>query len=477
MNHGSMTSNIPSPSPLAGPPTEFEGSFVGDLIDAGRLNAALARVASLHHADLARVISNLPRANAERLFVVLDAPLAAQVLAELDDALSEDLLEDVGPERLKRLLNALDSDDAADVMGRLPEEMALRVLPLLEAAEAIEGLMAYHEETAGGIMAKELVAVPPDWTVSQATEEVRRNRKTVEELYVIFVVDDGGRLNGFVSIKRLLLSPSNARIGDVMNEDVLSVTTDIDQEEVVRIMERYDLTSLAVVDDGHRLVGRVTIDDAIDVIREEAEEDYRRLSGITGDEEPSDTVGRITRGRLPWLLLGLVGAALAGSVIGVFEETIRRVSILAAFIPVVMAMAGNAGIQSSAIVVQGLASGDLWSTNIMRRLGKEVLVAVINGVALALAIMAVVILIFVAAADLLPESSVGQPVRLAITAGLSLFIVILIAAAIGTTIPLLLDRFGIDPALATGPFITTSNDIIGLVVFFVLATTLYLPFL
>ncbi len=475
-----MTSNSPSTSPLAGPPTEFEGSFVGDLgdlIDAGRLSAAFARVDGLHHADLARVISNLPRANAERLFVVLDAPLAAQVLAELDDALSEDLLEDVGPERLKRLLNALDSDDAADVMARLPEEMVQRVLPLLEAAEAIEGLMAYHEETAGGIMAKELVAVPPDWTVSQATEEVRRNRKTVEELYVIFVVDDGGRLKGFVSIKRLLLSPSDARIGDVMNEDVLSVTTDIDQEEVVRIMERYDLTSLAVVDDGHRLVGRVTIDDAIDVIREEAEEDYQRLSGITGDEEPSDTVGRITRGRLPWLLLGMVGAALAGSVIGAFEETIRRVSILAAFIPVVMAMAGNAGIQSSAIVVQGLASGDLWSTNIMRRLGKEVLVAVINGVALALAIMAVVVLIFVAAADLLPESSVGQPVRLAITAGLSLFIVILIAAAIGTTIPLLLDRVGIDPALATGPFITTSNDIIGLVVFFVLATTLYLPFL
>ena len=461
------------------PPKNFNGTLVeelGDLLDFGRVDAALARVAGLHHADVARAISNLSRADAEKLFVALPAPAAAAVLSELDDELCEDLLEDVGPERLKLLLDALDSDDAADVMARVLPGMAARVLPLLERGESIAKLMAYGEETAGGIMATELVAVPPSWTVSQATEEVRRNSRTVEELYKIFVVDDDRRLQGFVSIKRLLLSPSDALIGTVMNQAVLSVTPGIDQEEVVRIMERYDLISLAVVDEEKRLLGRVTIDDAIDVIREEAEEDYQRLSGITGDEEPSDTVGRITRGRLPWLLLGMVGAAFAGSVIGVFEETIRQVSILAAFIPVVMAMAGNAGIQSSAIVVQGLASGDMWSTNILRRLGKEVAVAVINGLALAVAIMAAVGLVFVAGADLLGLSGGVNAGRLAMTAGLSLFIVILIAAAIGTTIPLLLDRTGIDPALATGPFITTSNDIIGLVVFFLLATVFYLPF-
>jgi len=454
---------------------EAEAVFVGelgDLMDSGQREEVLARVSEMHHADLARVISNMSRAHAEALFVELKAPLAAGVLAELDDALCEDLLEDVGPGRITRLLNLLDSDDAADIMARLPEGMASLVLPRLEDSEAIKGLMAYGEETAGGIMAKELVAVSPTWTVSQATEEVRRNRETVEELYVIFVVDAERRLQGFVSIKRLLLSASDALIGEVMNSEVHSVTTDVDQEEVVRIMERYDLISLAVVDEKYRLMGRVTIDDAVDIIREEAEEDYQRLSGITGDEEPTDTIGRITRGRLPWLLLGMLGAALAGTVIGYFEETIRQVSILAAFIPIVMALAGNAGIQSSAIVVQGLASGDVWSANIMRRLGKEVVVATINGTALALAIAVIVVLIFAVGADFMAQV---QPMRLAITAGLACFIVILIAASIGTTIPLVLDRLGIDPALATGPFITTSSDIISLVVFFLLATSFYLP--
>ena len=449
-----------------------------NILAAGGRAAALLRVKDLHPADLARVISHLPRDHAETLFFGLPASVGADVLSDLDDAFCAELLEDVGPERLTRLLDELDTDDAADVLARLEEEVVAHVLPSLADAVAIKALLAYDEETAGGIMATEFVAVPPDWSVAEATEEVRRNAETVEEIFVIFVVDKAGRLEGFVSLKRLLLSPAEALIGSIVKPDVLSVTTDIDQEEVARIMERYDLVSLAVVNDDHSLVGRITIDDAIDVIREEAEEDYQRLSGITGDEDPTDSVTRIMRGRLPWLFLGMVGAAFAGSVIGVFEETIQRVSILAAFIPVVMAMAGNAGIQSSAIMVQGLASGGVWSTNMMRRLGKEIVVACVNGLALALAIVLLVVLVFVAGAEFMPEvvRLVEAPVRLAITAGLSLFIVILLAAATGTTIPLILDRLGIDPALATGPFITTSNDIIGLLVFFVLATLLYLPF-
>ena len=221
-----------------------------------------------------------------------------------------ELLEEAAPERLTKLIDELDTDDAADVLAQLDDDVREKVLPALEDADDIRDLMAYDEETAGGIMATELVAVPPGWTVAQATEEVRRNAETVEEIFVIFVVDGEGRLQGFVSLKRLLLSPSEAAIGLVMRTDVHSVTTDIDQEDVVRIMERYDLVSLAVTDDARRLVGRITIDDAIDVAREEAEEDYQRLSGITGDEEPTDSVARITRGRLPWLFLGLVGAGV-----------------------------------------------------------------------------------------------------------------------------------------------------------------------
>ena len=281
-----------------------------------------------------------------------------------------------------------------------------------------------------------------------------------------------------MTVRRLLLSPAEARIGDIVRTDVRYVTTDVDQEEVARTMERYDLVSLAVVDNERRLVGHVAIDDAMDVILEEAEEDYQRLSGITGDEEPTDSVFRITRGRLPWLFLGMIGAVFAGSVIGVYEENIRRASVLAAFIPVVMAMAGNAGIQSSAIIVQGLASGEVWSANMFRRLGKELLVAIVNGLALAMMMLVVVLLLFgwVATVWSSVVMPAPEPVRLAVTAGLSLFAVIVLAAVIGVATPIMLDRIGVDPALATGPFITTSNDIIGLIVFFMLATTLYLPF-
>ena len=460
---------------------EVDEQLVDDisaLLETEQRGMVLNLVADLHPADLARLISHLPRDEAEQLFHWLPAEVAADVVDDLDDTFRADLLEEVETERLTEIIDELDTDEAADVLGDLPEAVASQVLPELEDAADVRELLAYDEETAGGIMATELVAVPPTWTVAEATEEVRRNAETVEEIFVIFVVDEAERLLGFVSLKRLLLSPAEALIGDIMKADVPSVPTEVDQEEVARIVERYDLVSLAVVDADRCLVGRITIDDIVDVIREEAEEDIQRMSGITGDEEPTDSVLRITKGRLPWLLLGMIGAGFAGSVIGAFEETINKVSILAAFIPVVMAMAGNAGIQSSAIIVQGLASGDVWSTDMMRRLGKEVLVAVINGVALAFAIAVFVYVVFVGLAQLMPDvvSPAAEPLRLAATAGLSLFVVILLAASIGTTIPLFLNRFGIDPALATGPFITTSNDIIGLIVFFVLATLLYLPY-
>ena len=453
-------------------------STLVNCLESGDLDAALVLVADLHPADVARLAHQMPREYVKKLLMALPLDRGADVLAAWEEEYGAEILEDVPPERLAPLLNELESDDAADVLGQMDASVVPHVLPALEDSEAIRNLLEYDAETAGGIMATEFVAVPINWTVAQATEEVRRNAETVEEIYVLFAVDDAGQLAGFVSLKRLLLSRSSALIEEVMRSDIHYVTPEIDQEEVVRIMERYDLVSLAVVNEARQLIGRVTIDDAIDVIREEAEEDYQRLSGITGDEEPTDSIVRITRGRLPWLLLGMIGAAIAGSVIGVFEESIRRVSVLASFIPVVMAMAGNAGIQSSAIIVQGLASGDVWSANVLRRLGKETVVAIVNGIALAVAMAVVVVLVFMVAAGLWPEvvSSPPEPVRLAATAGLSLFFVILLAAAIGVSIPLVLHRAGIDPALATGPFITTSNDIIGLVVFFALSAVLYMPF-
>lgn len=441
--------------------------------------AALDLLQQLHPADIARLVTELGRDHAASLTLALPTIKGANVLAELDEAFCADLLSEVATERITALLNELESDDAADVLGNLDETVRQRVLRVLEDRESVRGLLEYGEETAGGIMATEVVSAPANWTVAEATEEIRRNAENTQDLYVVFVIDEVKKLKGFVTIRRLLLSPSDAVIGDVMRTDIRYVTAEVDQEEVVRLMERYNLVSLAVVDDKQRLIGHVTIDDAVDVIREEAEEDYLRLSGITGDEDQTDTVFSITRGRLPWLLLGMIGAVFAGSVIGVYEENIRRASVLAAFIPVVMAMAGNAGIQSSAIIVQGLASGEVWSVNMLRRMGKEVYVAIANGLALAAVMIVAVLVVFGWMASIWPSFVIQapDPWRLAATAGLSLFVVVILAAVIGATIPLMLDRIGVDPALATGPFITTSNDIIGLLVFFMLAAVLYLPFI
>jgi magnesium transporter len=279
------------------------------------------------------------------------------------------------------------------------------------------------------------------------------------------VVGDDGSLEGTVSLKQFLLAPGDVPVHDIMERDFISVTTDIDQEEVGRIVQRYDLVSLPVTDSAGRMMGRITIDDVVDVIRDEAEEDMQIMSGVAGGEEPTDSVMRISRGRLPWLLVGMVGAGLSGLVIGSFESALEQAVVLASFIPVVMAMAGNAGIQSAAIAVQGLASGEVWTSDVARRLGKELGVSLINGVVLAL--------VLGVAVALLPFDD-ANIARLAFTAGLSLLLVIILATCIGTTVPLLLHRFDVDPAIATGPFITTSNDIIGLAIFFAIATLLYL---
>jgi magnesium transporter len=284
-------------------------------------------------------------------------------------------------------------------------------------------------------------------------------------VYTAFVVGDDGSLEGTVSLKQFLLAPGDVPVHDIMERDFISVTTDIDQEEVGRIVQRYDLVSLPVTDSAGRMMGRITIDDVVDVIRDEAEEDMQIMSGVAGGEEPTDSVMRISRGRLPWLLVGMVGAGLSGLVIGSFESALEQAVVLASFIPVVMAMAGNAGIQSAAIAVQGLASGEVWTSDVARRLGKELGVSLINGVVLAL--------VLGVAVALLPFDD-ANIARLAFTAGLSLLLVIILATCIGTTVPLLLHRFDVDPAIATGPFITTSNDIIGLAIFFAIATLLYL---
>ena len=447
---------------------EVDATVVEDiavLLESEQRGMVMNLVADLYPADLALLISHLPFEQARRLFRWLPVDRASETVAELDDAFRAELLEDLPTRRLTTLLDELDTDDAADVLADLPDEQALRLLPDLEDTEDLAELLDYGEETAGGLMAREYIAVRPYWTLSQATDEVRRNAEDIDEVYTAFVVGDDGTLEGTVSLKQFLLSPGDVAVRDVMQRDFISVTTDIDQEEVGRIVQRYDLVSLPVTDTAGRMMGRITIDDVVDVIRDEAEEDMQIMSGVAGGEEPTDSVTRISRGRLPWLLVGMVGAGLSGLVIGSFESALEQAVVLASFIPVVMAMAGNAGIQSAAIAVQGLASGEVWTSDVARRLGKELGVSLINGVVLAL--------VLGVAVALLPFDD-ANIARLAFTAGLSLLLVIILATCIGTTVPLLLHRFDVDPAIATGPFITTSNDIIGLAIFFAIATLLYL---
>lgn len=434
------------------------------LVEEGQRGMVLNLVTDLHAADLGRLIEHLPPDRARTLFHWLPTERGGEVLPELEDDFRAILLDEVRTDRISALLDEMPTDDAADVLADLPAEVVQEVLPALEDKEELAELLAYDEESAGGIMGTEFVVVPGDWSVEQATEEVRRQAEHVEPIYAVFVIDSEQALIGGVSLKRLLLSKPDARMADVLDTDDLSVLATLDQEEVARIMERYDRVSLPVVDGLKRVIGRITIDDIVDVIRDEAEEDIQRMVGVAGGEEHTDSVARVSRGRLPWLLTGLFGAGISASIIAYFDQTLQQAVVLASFIPIVQSTAGNAGIQSSAIAVQGLASGDVWTSDLLRRIGKELLVAIINGLALAIALAAAVLLLMDA-----PSTSV-----LAFTAGLSLVIVIVLATTIGATVPLVLDRIGIDPALATGPFITVSNDIIGISVFFVLASLIYL---
>jgi magnesium transporter len=440
-------------------------------IRAGDRERVLALVSELHSADLADLIHHLPFADANALVGWLHPEQGAEVVAELDDELRGDLLEDDGTIRISELLDAMDTDDAADVLADLPQEVAQEVLPRLEDAEEVEELLAYHEETAGGLMATEYVAVSQDWTVAQATEEVRRKAIEVDPVYVVYVVDPREKLLGMVPLKRLLLAPASSRISAVMDPELISVDPHEDQEEVARIMERYDLVVLPVVDEGGKLLGRITIDDVVDVIREEAEEDIALMSGSGPDEDLSTSVLKVSKGRLVWLMVGLGGALLSALVINSFQAVLEEALVLAMFIPVVMAMAGNAGIQSSAISVQGLASGRLWPGELLNRFAKELLVALVNGIVLSL-VFGVLIVVLQSTGILVLDP--GRSLLLAMTVGMALLAVIVLAATMGAVVPLILERMGIDPALATGPFITTSNDIMGLVVYFLVATTLYL---
>ena len=411
-----------------------------------------------HYADIAEILDELDLDEAVYVIKLLDSETTSDILMELDEDIREKVLKNLSAKEIAEEVEELDTDDAADMILELPEERQAEVISKIEDEEhkaEITELLAYDEDSAGGLMAKELVKVYETWSVAGCMRRIRRQAKDVTRVHSIYVVDKEDKLIGRLSLKDLITAKSEQKIAEISNSNVDSVNVHEDAEDVVKVMQKYDLEAIPVVDDNQVLLGRITIDDIVDVMKEEAEKDYQLAAGITSDVEHDDSILELTRARLPWLFLGLIGGVGAFLIMEGFQESFQKYAVLFFFTPLIAAMAGNVGVQSSAIIVQGLANDDV-KGSINNRLIKEMLLAALNGIILA-AFLFLFVWIYT------------QDVIKALAISVSLVAVIIIAGIIGTFVPLFLDKRGIDPAIATGPFITTSNDIFGILIYFWIA--------
>ncbi len=416
---------------------------------------------STRPADIAAILVHLQDEMRHYVFSLLTAEQASDALTELDEFTRGELVPELADERLSEIVDEMPSDEAAEVVAELPEDVAETVLGAIDAEDSAEvrELLEHEEETAGRIMQLELVAVPEGWTMDQVIQAVRQRAEEVEGLHNIYVTDDAGCLSGVLPLKRLLLAPQATIVSEVMNRDVIAVREDVDQEEVAQIFKRYNLVALPVIDESRRLIGRITVDDAMTVLEDEASEDIHRMAGLGPEEEYRETSAvRTSRARLPWLLLGLAGGIVAALVLAEHEDSLQKTLGLAFFVPIVMAMGGNSGFQASTIVIRGLATGEISMRGIGARLLKELRVGLLNGLMCGLI--------------MLPVVGLWRGQAEALIIAFTLLAVIVVAAAIGAVVPVMLHRFRIDPSLATGPFITTSNDIIALVIYLTIAMQL-----
>jgi len=428
------------------------------LIEQGEERSLVAHLDDLHETDIALILNQLRRDDVSYAYRLLKDDIRPAVLSDVDDEVLEEILSSLSSKEIAEdVIDGLESDDAADIIGSLPTDKRMEVMSKAKDKESVSdvlSLLSYPEGSAGALMAKELVKVEETWTVATAIKEIRVQAQDIEHIYTIYVVDSYGKLTGRLSLQHLLLTAASTRtpVGELKDdENIISIKAKETEDLVVSLMERYDLVALPVTDNKGILLGRITIDDAVDVIIEEAERDYQLASGISEDVESYDSVWTLTRARLPWLLIGLGGGVGGAYVIGAFD--IVSNPEMALFIPLIAAMGGNVGVQSSAIVVQGLATASINTSNIATRLMKELGVGLLNGIICASIIFIVTLLL-------------GFDKALSTTVGISLLCVIVFAALFGAFVPLMLDKRKIDPALATGPFITTANDIIGLIIYF-----------
>ena len=420
----------------------------------------IEKLKDVHYADLAEIFELLEISEVVYIIKIFDKQKSADALAELDEENREGIIENLSEKEIAEKIEELDSDDATDIISELTEERQERVFSQIKdssLAEDIKELLKYGENTAGGLMAKELVKVNENLSISKCLDEIRKQAKNVSRVHSIYVVDSGNKLKGRLSLKDLVTAKARTRVKDIYIPNVDYVHVNLEGEEVAKVMSKYDLEAIPVVNNRKILLGRITIDDIVDLIKDEAEKDYQLAAGISSEVEANDSIFQLTKARLPWLFLGLLGGLGSVFILKDFEQIMNEPNLrnLFFYTPLIAAMAGNVGVQSSAIIVQGLAN-DLVKGSLLSRLIKEVGLSLINGLALAL-----ILIVF--------GQIVNQDLLMSFTIAGSMMGVIVIAALVGTFIPIILDKQGIDPAIATGPFITTANDIFGIFLFFYIA--------
>ena len=435
--------------------TDFYKEF-RSIIESQNKEKALEILNELHPADIAVLYQELDLDEAEFVYLLLDADKAADVLLELDEEDRRKILERLPVDVIaKQFIDHMETDDAVDVMRELDEDVQEEILSHIDDVEQagdIVDLLKYDEDTAGGIMGTEMVIVNENWSMAECVKEMRLQAETMSEIYYVYVVDDDERLKGIFPLKKMITNPSVSRIKQVMEQAPVAVKTDTSIEEVAQVIEKYDIVAVPVVDSIGRLVGRITVDDVMDEVREQSERDYQLASGISQDIESTDTVFDQTKARLPWLLIGIAGGIASATILGGFENSLARNPVLALFIPLIGGTGGNVGIQSSALVVQGLANGTLDIKNSLQQVFKEAGVAIINSSIISLLVLLYNIFFL-------------DSYAITFAVSLSLLAVVIFASIFGTIVPLTLEKLKIDPALATGPFITITSDIIGVLIY------------
>ena len=432
-----------------------------ELIHSDDSEKARSELATLHPADIAELYQSLDIEEAEYLYKLLDEDTAADVLMELDEDDRLKLISDMPAEEIAKQIDHLDTDDAVDLIQQLDEEERDEILSHIDDVEQagdIIDLLKSDEDTAGGLMGTEMIVVNENWSMPECIKQMRLQAEDMDEIYYVYVVDNDYKLRGTLPLKMMLTHPSVSKIKHVMEADPVSVKADTPIDDVALDFEKYDLVAMPVVDSIGRLLGRITVDDVMDQVRESSERDYQLASGISSDVDADDSVFAQTKARIPWLLIGIASGLLASIILGSFESQLQAVTALALFIPIIGGTGGNVGVQASAIVVQGLANGSLDIKNFASQLVKEILIGLLNAT-----VITAVVLVY---------NLLVMPTELAVTVSvaISLFTVVMFASILGTVVPLTLEKLHINPALATGPFIQISNDIVGILIYVQIST-------